>query len=501
MTFLSRILGFVRDMVCAHLFGASLGYDAFILAFRIPNMMRRLFAEGAFSQAFVPIISEYKAKRTKEEVQVFIDHVAGALFIALVIVTIVCVIFAPYIIKLFAPGFKGESLREVLAVDMLRITFPYMLFISLTAFLGGILNSYGNFGVPAFTPVFLNLSLIGAAIFLSPQFRQPEVALAWGVCLGGVVQLLFQIPFLLKMKLLPIPKLNLKDKGVTRVVILMGPAVFGAAASQINSLVDSLFASFLPVGSISCLYFADRLMEFPLGIFGIGVATVLLPSLAKEHALAQKAKFADTLDWGVRSILLISIPSACGLYILAEPLIATLFQSGKFSLNDTLMTKQCLMAYSVAVIGIMLSRVLASAFYAVQNIKTPVKISFVVISCNIIFNILLIRHFAHIGIAAATSIASSINAILLLVILQKQGIYKLKPETINFVGRVIFASALFVVVLYFLNPTIETWIQWSTIMRVLVLTPLILLGILVYVLSLFITGLRPSDLFKSEMSL
>ena len=283
--------------------------------------------------------------------------------------------------------------------------------------------------------------------------------------------------------------------------MLMGPAVFGAAASQINSLVDSLFASFLPVGSISCLYFADRLMEFPLGVFGIGIATVLLPSLAREHALEQKEKFAEKLDWGVRSILLISIPSTCGLYILAEPLIVTLFHSGKFSMNDVIMTKQCLMAYSVAVIGIMLSKVLASAFYAVQNIKTPVKISFVVISCNIIFNVLLIRHFAHVGIATATSLASTINAVLLLVILHKRGIYKLKLESLNFIGRVILASTLFVGILYFINPTIDVWMEWGAITRVLVLSPLVLLAILVYGLSLFVTGLRPSHIFKKELSL
>lgn len=499
MTFISRIFGFIRDMVIAYFFGASHGLDAFILAFKIPNMMRRLFAEGAFSQAFVPIISEYKAKNSQEEVRSFIDNVAGCLFIVLVIVTFLGIIFAPFIIKAFAPGFDSNGVRVILAIDMLKITFPYMLLISLTAFLSGILNSYGKFAAPAFTPVFLNLSMIIAAIFFSEKFAQPEMVLAWGIIFGGIIQLLFQIPFLMKINLIPKPKINFNHPGVRRIMILMGPALLGAAVSQINSIIDTLFASFLQAGSISWLYFADRLMEFPLGIFGVGFATVVLPSLSREFTLTSKEKFSEILDWGIRWVLLTSVPAVAGLYFLAGPLIVTLFKSGKFSINDVMMSKNCLMAYSLAVVGIMLAKVFSCAFYARQDIKTPVKIAVFVIICNIVLNAILIGTLQHVGLALSTSISSSINACMLFFILNKRGIYTLSKGSLAFFARILFATIMMIFIINNLTPSLDDWMSWGLVYRGIILIPLVLLSVFIYVITLFSTGLRSKHVLKQNL--
>lgn len=498
MTFISRVFGFVRDMVAAYFFGASHGYDAFILAFKIPNMMRRLFAEGAFAQAFVPIVSEYKAKKSKKDVHEFINHVAGNLLLILTIVTIIGVLLSPLIIKLFAPGFDALDSRAELATSMLRITFPYMLLVSLTAFCGGILNSYGRFGGPAFTPVILNLSLIGCAIYLSPHFPQPEYALAWGVIIGGICQLFFQIPFLIKLKLLPKPKINWQDPGVRRVVILMGPAVFGAAVSQINSLIDTLFASFLPAGSISWLYFADRLMEFPLGVFGVGLATVVLPNLSREFALNSNDQFSMILDWGVKLVLLVGIPACAGLYILSGPLVTALYYSGKFSVSDVTNSSNALVAYSLAVVGIMLAKVLSSGFYARQDIKTPVKVSIIVISINIILNAILISKYMHVGIAIATSIASVCNALILMFILKKRAIYNFKLDNIIYIARILLATASFVFIIQKINPSMDYWLELGRLERFIKLLPLVFLGVAVYAFVLFITGFRKQHLLLAK---
>lgn len=491
MTFLSRILGFVRDVVAAFIFGASPGYDAFVLSFRIPNLMRRLFAEGAFSQAFVPVLSEYQANKSPEEVKVFVNHITGNLAMILAIVTALGIIAAPLFIYLFAPGFDPASARHILATDMLRITFPYIFFISLTALAGGLLNTYGKFAVPAFTPVFLNIAMIFASCVIAPYMQRPEMALAWGVLLAGIAQLAFQVPFLLKLGIMPRPQINWRDPAVRRVLILMPPAIFGAAISQITLLVDSLFASFLVSGSISWLYYADRLMEFPLGIIGVGLATVILPSLARHHASGAKQEFSRTLDWSIRCTILIGVPAMFGLFMLAGPLVATLFQSGKFTNHDVVMTQQSLMAYSLAVMGIMLAKIFSSAFYATQNIKTPVRISIIILGVNVLLNAILIQKFAHVGLAMATSLTSVINAILLYSKWQRMHAFQFQPGWSKFILHVFLASSSLVVFLWSLSPNINVWLDLSRMQRIMTLVPLIAGGAIVYSGMLLALGVRP----------
>ncbi len=493
MTFLSRVLGFVRDMVAAYIFGASPGYDAFILSFRIPNLMRRLFAEGAFSQAFVPVLSEYQSTKSPDEVQDFVNHITGNLMMILSIVTLIGIVCAPLFIYLFAPGFDATGPRHTLAVGMLRLTFPYIFFISLTALAGSLLNTHGKFGVPAFTPVLLNISMIIASCFLASHMQNPEMALAWGVLLAGVAQLAFQVPFLLRMRIMPRPRINWRDIAVRKVLILMPPALFGAAIYQITLLVDSLFASFLVPGSISWLYYADRLMEFPLGMIGVGLTTVILPSLSRQHSRGAKQEFAKTLDWAVRCVCLIGVPAMLGLFFLAGPLVTTLFQSGKFTSHDVLMTTQCLMAYALAVLGIMLAKIFSSAFYATQNIKTPVRISIFILFSNVILNAVLIHNFAHVGLAMATSLSSILNAGLLYRKWRATTAFVFQPGWRTFVMRVFVASVGMALFLWFMTPTLNTWLDWSRTQRVIDLALLITGGGLIYSGVLLSLGVRPRE--------
>lgn len=493
MTLLSRILGFARDVVAAAVFGAGPGYDAFVLSFRIPNLLRRLFAEGAFSQAFVPVLSDYQSTKSPEEVKTFVNHITGNLALILAIVTILGIICAPLCIYLFAPGFDPTGPRHDMATAMLRLTFPYIFFISLTALCGGLLNTHGKFAVPAFTPVLLNFSMIGASCFIAPHMQQPEMALAWGVLIAGIAQLAFQVPFLMRMGIMPRPRVDWRDPAVRRVLILMPPALFGAAISQITLLVDSLFASFLVTGSISWLYYADRLMEFPLGIIGVGLATVILPSLARQHSKGATQEFERTLDWGVRCTILIGVPSMLGLFFLAGPLVATLFQSGKFTDHDVIMTQQCLMAYSLAVMGIMLAKIFSNAFYATRNIKTPVRISVFILGVNVLLNAILINKFAHIGLALATSITSFINAGLLYRKWRQMHSFRFQFGWNLFLFRVGLASAGLTIFLWILSPTVDVWLKWSHMQRIMSLVPLILGAVIIYAGVLLALGLRPRE--------
>lgn len=493
MTLISRVLGFVRDMVTAHFFGASLGYDAFIVASKIPNFLRRLFAEGAFSQAFVPLLSEYRVSHSHEEVQQFVNRVAGCFSMVLALVTLLGILIAPLLILLFAPGFVtiGTGARFELASSMLRITFPYLLFISLTAFAGGILNSYGKFAGPAFTPVFLNIAIIFSAIVLTPHLSEPVTALAWGIFLGGVIQLLFQWPFLRRLNLLPRPQIHWRDKGVRRILSLMVPALLGVSVNQLNLMLSSVFASFLPVGSVSWLYYAERLMEFPLGGFGVALATVVLPRLAQHHAESQHDGFSVTLDWGLRWVLLVGLPATLGLALLAGPLLTTLFQSGKFTTQDVLMSQPCLVAYAVGILGFMCVKIFGSAYYAKQDIKTPVLFAMVTVATNALLSLAFVYPLAQMGLALATSLAALLNAGLLGVGLVKRGIYQFQPGWQLFLLRFgLAAAALAAVILYF-NPPLELWFDFSVAKRVATLAFLILAGGLAYVITLFASGLRP----------
>lgn len=500
MTLLSRILGLVRDVVFARLIGAGLGADAFFVAFRIPNFLRRLFAEGAFSQAFVPVLSHYKTQRSEDEVRQLVDHVCGWLGGILFLVTVICVIAAPLVVMIFAPGFLDDQPKYDLTVQMLRITFPYILFISLTALAGGILNSFGNFGVPAFTPVLLNISLIAAAIWFAPHLQQPVMALAWGVFIAGVAQLLFQLPYLQRLHLLPRPRLSGHDEGVRRIRKLMLPAIFGSSVAQINLLFDTLIASFLVTGSVSWLYYSDRLVEFPLGVFGIAVATVILPNLSREHAASSAEGFSHTLDWALRMVVIIGVPATLGLMMLSGPLLITLFQYGEFSGHDVRMASLSLMAYALGLLGFILVKVLAPGFYAQQNTRTPVRIAVIAMVTNMVLNIVFVVPLSllgfegpHAGLALATSVSSFINAALLYKRLRHQGIYQPRPGWSRLTSQVLLATLLMAMLLWWGGGNTAQWMDWQCFERIWHLTLWVIAGVLVYFGVLWLTGLRLGD--------
>ena len=493
---LSRILGFIRDLVFARVFGADDATDAFFVAFKIPNFMRRLFAEGAFSGAFVPVLTEYKTKRSFAELKRFVDDVAGSFGIVLLLVTIIGVVAAPFFVMIFAPGFIGQEGKSQLATEMLRLTFPYLFFISLTAFSGGILNAHNRFSVPAFTPVLLNLSLIGCALWLAPTLEQPIVALAWGVLMAGLIQMAFQLPFLGQIKLLPRPRIAFKDEGIKKTLRLMTPALFGVSVSQINLLLDTLIASFLVSGSISWLYYSDRLMEFPVGILGVALGTVILPNLSRNHAEQSADQFSHTLDWGLRLVLLLGIPSAIGMMVLAQPILVTLFHSAAFNEHDVVMSSQSLMAYAFALIPFITIKVLAPGFYARQDTRTPVKIGIIAMVLNMVLNIILVFPLAHAGLALATSLSALVNALLLLRGLRNDGIYQPGEQWRVLAMKTVIASFVMGALLYWGAADLASWLTYGTLERAGQLFGLIAAGALVYFALLFILGIRLKH-FKS----
>ncbi len=490
MTLLSRVLGLMRDIVIAGLFGAGAGADAFFVAFKIPNFLRRLFAEGAFNQAFVPVLSEYRSQRDRTAVRGLIDSVAGSLGLTLAGITLLAIVAAPLLVWVFAPGFSQLPEKQALTAEMLRITFPYLLLISLTAFAGSILNSYDRFAVPAFTPVLLNLSLIGTALWLTPYMDEPVMALAWGVLIAGCAQLFFQLPFLARIGLMPRPKVRWKDEGVRRIMKLMAPALFGVSVSQINLLLDTVLASFLISGSVSWLYYSDRLVELPLGVFGIAVATVILPSLSTKHAEKSGEAFAKTLDWAVRMILLIAVPAALALIVLAEPLLFTLFQYGAMTVHDVDMAALSLRAYAVGLLAFMLIKVLAPGFYARQDTKTPVNIGIIAMVANMVFNLLLVFWLDHAGLALATSLSAFLNAGLLWYTLRRDGVFVWQAGWGRYLLQLIPASAVMVALLSWLMPGVEQWAGFAWQQRVLWLGTLVVAGGGSYLIMLVLAGLR-----------
>ena len=493
MTLLSRILGFVRDVLIARVFGAGIATDAFFVAFRIPNLLRRLFAEGAFSQAFVPILAEYKNRRTPEETRALVDHVATLLAIALFVVTLIGVIAAPLVIYVSAPGFSASPEKFALTVELLRILFPYILFISLVSLAGGILNTHGKFSVPAFTPALLNLSFIGCILWLAPLMHPPVLALAWAVFIGGALQLAFQVPFLMRIKLLPRLRLKLDDSGVWRVLKQMGPAVFGVSVGQISLLINTIFASFLITGSVSWLYYADRLMEFPAGLLGVALGTILLPSLSRHYADNNTEEYSRLLDWGLRMTVMMTLPAALALALLATPLIATLFYHGEFSVNDVWMTREALVAYSVGLVGLILVKILAPGFYARQNIRTPVKIAVFTLVATQLMNLAFIIPLRHTGLALSIGLGACINAGLLYYHLRRQQIYQPQPGWMIFFLKVLAALAVMGVVLWFATGGGASWLASSALERAIKLTWIVMLGAASYFAMLWLLGFRIKD--------
>lgn len=491
MTLLSRILGFVRDAVIARVFGAGLMTDAFFVAFKIPNLLRRLFAEGAFSQAFVPILAEYKNRRGTADTRALIDHVAAVLTVALVLVTAVGMVAAPLIVSVSAPGFVATPEKFDLTVDLLRVVFPYILFIALTACAGGILNTWSRFAVPAFTPVLLNLSFIGFALFAAPWFDPPVMALAWAVFVGGALQLAFQLPFLARIGMLPRLRLNFRDEGVRRVLKQMAPAVFGVSVGQISLLINTIFASFLVTGSVTWLYFADRLMEFPAGLLGVALGTILLPSLAKCHAEQSVQAYSDLLDWGLRLTLLLAVPAAAGLALLAVPLVTTLFHYGAFTDTDVIHTRNAVIAYSIGLVGLIAVKVLAPGFYARQDIRTPVRIALITLIFTQLLNLLLIWDLRHAGLALSISLGACLNAALLLRGLRRGGIYMPQPEWGVFVLKLTLAVYVMGAVLWVLSGDATSWLTAGALERVGRLAMLVFAGGGTYFLTLWLLGFRP----------
>ncbi|SDK12294.1 putative peptidoglycan lipid II flippase [Ferrimonas sediminum] len=501
MTLISRVLGLVRDVVVANLMGAGAAADVFFLANKIPNFLRRLFAEGAFAQAFVPVLTEYRQQGSEDQVRQLIAKVSGTLGTIVTLVTLLGVVASPVLAALFGTGWfvawvngEPDGAKFEMASVMLKITFPYLWFITFTALSGAILNTIGKFAVAAFTPVFLNVAIIGCALYLAPQLAQPELALAWGVFLGGLIQFAFQLPFLLRARLLVRPSWGWNDPGVTKIRTLMIPAMFGVSVSQINLLFDTLIASFLMTGSISWLYYSDRLLEFPLGLFGIAIATVILPALSRKHVDASSSGFAATMDWGIRSVVLLGVPAALGLIALAQPMLMVLFMRGEFSVHDSQMAAASLMAYGSGLLSFMLVKVLAPGYYSRQDTKTPVRYGIIAMVSNMGFNLLLAIPFGYVGLAMATAASATLNALLLYRGLKHQGVFELSGSTWGFLIRVLVAGVVMAATVAWLSPAEAGWVAMEFVTRCLTLAALIGAGVAVYLLTLLVMGIRPRDL-------
>jgi putative peptidoglycan lipid II flippase len=505
MTLVSRVLGLVRDIVIANLMGAGSSADVFFFANKIPNFLRRLFAEGAFAQAFVPVLTEYQEKHTAEETRELLSKVAGTLGLLVTLVTLFGVIGSPILAALFGGGWFLDWLNDgpngekfELASLMLKITFPYLWFITFTALAGSILNTRGHFAVSAFTPVFLNIAVIGAALYIAPQMEQPEIGLSWGIFVGGLIQFLFQIPFLIREKALVKPTWGWDHPGVVKILTLMLPALFGVSVSQINLLFDTFIASFLMTGSISWLYYSDRLLEFPLGLFGIAIATVILPALSRNFINAEGEGFRRTMDWGVRAIFLLGMPAMLGLIVLAKPMLMVLFMRGAFSLNDVDMASYSLMAYGCGLLNFMLIKVLAPGYYSRHDTKTPVRYGIIAMVSNMGLNLIFAVPFGYVGLAIATSISALLNAGLLYRGLYLQDIYRICHETLVFIIKITVATLIMALGLWYFSPDEAHWLNWHTGERLIGLTVLILVGALSYLLCLLLMGIRPWKLKRAS---
>jgi len=495
LTMLSRILAFVRDVLIAGIFGAGAATDAFFVAFRIPNLLRRLFAEGAFSQAFVPIFGEYRSQRGHDETKLLVDHVTTMLALILFVVTLIGVIAAPILVYITAPGFVDNPEQFDLTVQLLRITSPYIFFISLVAVAAGILNTYNKFWVPAFAPVLLNICFIGGALWLAPYCDPPILALAWAVFVAGFVQLAFQIPFLKKIGMLPSIRFNFKHEGMWRVIKQMGPAVFGVSITQISLIINTIIASFLAVGSVSWLYYADRLMEFPAGVLGVALGTILLPSLSKCHADNNTEEYSKLLDWGLRLTIMLALPAALALGMISVPILATFFQRGEFVAHDVLMTSNALIGYSVGLIGMILVKILAPGFYARQDIRTPVKIAVVTLIATQAMNVLFVfgLNLQHAGLALSIGLAACMNSAILFHFLRKRGIYQPEPGWAGFFLKLCIALLVLGFTLWFGMGSQQDWLTSSGWDRIIHLTWLVLLGVVVYFAVLWLLGFRVRD--------
>ena len=506
MTLVSRVLGLIRDVVVANLMGAGAAADVFFFANKVPNFLRRLFAEGAFAQAFIPVLTEVKNEGDEQHLRLFIAKISGTLGVIVTLVTIFGVLGSPILAALFGTGWFIDYLNDEpdgskfeLASLMLKITFPYLLFISLTGLSGAILNTLNKFAVAAFTPVLLNVAIISCAIYLSPHMEQPAFALAWGVFIGGLVQLLFQLPFLIRAGMFVRPQWGWSNPDVVKVRKLMIPALFGVSVGQLNLLLDTLIASFLVTGSISWLYYSDRLLEFPLGLFGIAIATVILPTLSRNHVSKDSQAFAGNMDWAVRMVTALGVPAAAGLIVLSEHMLLTIFHRGAFSANDALMASYSLIAYACGLLSFMLVKVLAPGFFSRQDTKTPVKFGIWCMAANMVFNLIFAIPFGYVGLAIATALSASLNAGLLYIQLHRMGVYRFSAGTLWFAARIVVATLLMTGLIYYLRPSSEQWLTLSLIQQAWQLAMMIAAGAAVFAFSAFVLGVRPGN-FKGHQA-
>ena len=507
MTMVSRVFGLVRDMVFTRYFGADAGTDAFLVAFKIPNFLRRLFAEGAFSQAFVPVLTEVKNNEDDGAVSELVRHTLGTLAGILFLVSVLAAVATPILVMIFAPGFIDQPEKFSLTTEMLRITFPYIFFMSLTALSAGILNTYGRFAVPAFTPVLLNISLIAATIWLAPLMDVPIMALAWGVFIAGAMQLAFQIPFILKLGLLRWPRWGWKNSGVRRILKLMIPGIFGSSVMQINLLLDTVIASFLVSGSVTWLYLSDRMVELPLGIFGIALATVILPNLSQKHAAGDPKAFSHMLDWALRLVLVIALPAAVALAVLAAPILSTLFLYGDFSALDVEMASISLLVYSGGLLGFILVKVLAPGYFARQDTKTPVKVGLIAMFANMVMNVIFVVPMLklgwpapHAGLALATTLSAFLNAGLLFLGLKKIGVYSPEKGWIKLIAQTLLAASIMGVIIFVFSGELSFWLTATAVERITQLAWIIPVGAATYFFVLWATGVRFSQLMRPKQS-
>ncbi|ENX11642.1 integral membrane protein MviN [Acinetobacter variabilis] len=496
MTMLSRVLGLVRDVVLLNVFGAGKDFDTFVVAFRIPNFFRRLFAEGAFSQAFIPVLTEYKTNRTHAEVQILISRVFGCLATFMTTLTMIAIIAAPVIMYIYAPGFHGDEAKFALATDMFRLTIPYLLFMSLTAFASSILNSYGSFSTPAFAPVLLNIAMIAGALWLTPFMAEPIMALGWAVVIAGILQLAIQIPELWRKNLLIPPKVDFKHEGVDRIMKLMLPALFGVSVTQINLLLNTVWASFMQDGSVSWLYSAERMTELPLGLIGVAIGTVILPSLSTQHTEKNPEKFRGMMDWAAKVIVLVGLPASIALFMLSTPIIQALFERGQFTFEDTQMTALALQCMSGGVIAFMLIKVFAPGFYAQQDTRTPVRVGLMAVAANAILNVIFIGFFKlihweaeHMALALASTGSAMVNAGLLYFYLHQRNIFRFGAHWKKIFVQFMFANVVMIAALaYALSWYNGDVSQWMRVLEVLILC---VVGVVAYLAALVAAGFRP----------
>lgn len=489
-----RILGFIRDFLIAYTFGASVETDVFFSIFKIPNLLRRIFSDGAFSQAFIPVLSEYKTKYDKKTIKDFIATILGVLITLLMFFIILGIFFPSSIVLITSPGFSKDTNKLYLGVQLFKIIFPYIFFVSLSSFISSILYTYNCFLLPSFSPILLNISIIFFTLlstFFKPSCFNPQISsLGWGIIVGGMLQIAYQVPTLCTKNILVFPKFNIKNSGLKKVLQRISPAILGVAAGQISLVINSIISSLFNSGSISWLYYADRLMEFPVGVLGVSVSTLIFPKLIKHHTLNSKIEYSKLLDWGLRISVLLSFPGTAFLFIFSKPLIISLFEYGHFTDFDTIMTQKILLCYTSGIIALMSTKVLSTAFYSIKNVVTPMKISFIILLITQILNIIFVFFLKQSGLALSISISAWINTFLLFFSLCRTKIFKPQPDWLNFLWKIFLSTIIMSLFLYIILYFMPSWHVGNIFIRITRVFLVFILSSFVYLISLKITGIN-----------